>query len=145
MEAQLLINGRWLPARSHGTCINPATGAAIGTYADGGEAEARAAISAARAAFETTGWAQSPRLRQQVMLKWADELERRADELARLLTLENGKVLGQSRGEVGGAISEVRYYAGLEMAEIAQLLDISRATAQRDWEVARAFLHLRLS
>lgn len=40
---------------------------------------------------------------------------------------------------------ELRYFGGLEMAEIAELLGISRATAQRDWEVARAFLHLRLS
>ena len=124
MEAKLLINGRWLPARSHGTCLNPATGAAIGTYADGGDAEARAAIRAARAAVATPGWAQSPRLRQQVMLKWADELERRADELARLLTLENGKVLGQSRGEVGGAISEVRYYAGLARHMPGHVLEV---------------------
>lgn len=41
-------------------------------------------------------------------------------------------------------VVELRYFAGLEMAEVAELLDISRATAQRDWEVARAFLHLRL-
>lgn len=37
-------------------------------------------------------------------------------------------------------VVELRYFAGLEMTEIAQVLDISRATAQRDWEVARAFL-----
>lgn len=42
-------------------------------------------------------------------------------------------------------VVELRYYAGLEMSEIASLLGISRATAQRDWEVARAFLHLRLA
>jgi betaine-aldehyde dehydrogenase len=113
MEARLLINGRWVPTRSHGTRFNPATGAAIGTYAEAGETEAQAAISAARTAFEQASWAQNPRLRQQVMLRWADEMERRAEELARLLTLENGKVLGQSRGEVAAAISEVRYYAGL--------------------------------
>lgn len=41
-------------------------------------------------------------------------------------------------------VVELRYFAGLEMTEVAELLDISRATAQRDWEVARAFLHLRL-
>lgn len=38
-------------------------------------------------------------------------------------------------------VVELRYFAGLEMAEIGELLGISRATAQRDWEVARAFLH----
>ena len=42
-------------------------------------------------------------------------------------------------------VVEMRYYAGLEMAEIAEVLGISRATAQRDWEVARAFLHHALN
>ncbi len=41
-------------------------------------------------------------------------------------------------------VVELRYFAGLEMSEIAELLGISRATAQRDWEVARAFLHHQL-
>jgi len=41
-------------------------------------------------------------------------------------------------------VVELRYFAGLEMAEIAALLDISRATAQRDWDVARAFLYQAL-
>ena len=40
---------------------------------------------------------------------------------------------------------ELRYFAGLEMAEIAAMLDISRATAQRDWEVARTLLYRALS
>jgi acyl-CoA reductase-like NAD-dependent aldehyde dehydrogenase len=124
MEARLLINGRWVPAPSHGTRFNPATGAAIGTYANAGEAEAQAAISAARTAFEQASWAQNPRLRQQVMLKWAGEMERRADELARLLTLENGKVLGQSRGEVVAAVSEVRYYAGLARHMPGHVLEV---------------------
>jgi RNA polymerase sigma factor (TIGR02999 family) len=38
-------------------------------------------------------------------------------------------------------VVELRYFAGLEMQEIADLLSISRATAQRDWDLARAFLH----
>ncbi len=41
-------------------------------------------------------------------------------------------------------VVELRYFGGLEMVEVAQLLGVSRATAQRDWEVARAFLHLHL-
>ena len=111
--AQHLIDGQWLDAASSGRSINPADGNPIGHYADGGLTEAQAAIAAARRAFDRPDWAQAPRLRQQVMLHWADALERKADELARLLTLENGKVLAQSRGEIGGAISEIRYYAGL--------------------------------
>lgn len=42
-------------------------------------------------------------------------------------------------------VVELRYFAGLEMAEIAMLLDVSRATVQRDWEVARSFLFQALS
>lgn len=110
-----LIHGEWQPAQSGswGTRCNPADGAELGRYAASGRADADAAIAAARRAFDQPGWAQSPRLRQMVMLRWADRIEARAEELARLLTLENGKVIAQSRGEIGAAVSEIRYYAGL--------------------------------
>ncbi|MGH6639790.1 MAG: aldehyde dehydrogenase family protein [Polaromonas sp.] len=113
IQTKQLIDGQWRNAAATGRSINPADSSTIGSYADGGTADAQAAIAAARRAFERPDWSQAPRLRQQVMLQWADALERKADELARLLTLENGKVLAQSRGEIGGAISEIRYYAGL--------------------------------
>jgi betaine-aldehyde dehydrogenase len=115
LEAKQLIAGAWCDAEGgrYGSSINPADGSAIGRYAAGCRADAQAGIAAARRAFIRPDWAQTPRLRQQVMLQWADALERKADELARLLTLENGKVLAQSQGEIGGAISEIRYYAGL--------------------------------
>lgn len=115
LEAKQLIAGAWRDAEggSRGSSINPADASPIGRYAAGGRADAQAAIAAARRAFDRPDWAQAPRLRQQVMLQWADAMERKADELARLLTLENGKVLAQSHGEIGGAISEIRYYAGL--------------------------------
>lgn len=41
-------------------------------------------------------------------------------------------------------VVELRYFAGLEMVEIAELLEVSRMTAHRDWEVARAFLRVQL-
>ena len=115
IEALQLIAGQWQSAHAGaiGTSLDPADGSAIGRFADGDACDAAAAIAAARRAFERPEWSQAPRLRQLVMLRWADALERRSDELARLLTQENGKVLAQSRGEIGGAISEIRYYAGL--------------------------------
>ena len=115
LEALNLIAGRWQPAASgeYAASRNPADNAEIGRHAASDAADAEMAIAAARAAFESPAWAQSPRLRQQVLLQWADRLEQRADELARLLTRENGKVFAQSRGEMAGAISEIRYYAGL--------------------------------
>jgi betaine-aldehyde dehydrogenase len=114
LNALNLINGLWQPALG-GACgdsINPADGTRFGSFADSGRDDARLAITAAKQAFENSSWAHSPRLRQMVLLQWADRLERRAD-LADLLTQENGKVLAQSRGEMAGAISEIRYYAGV--------------------------------
>ncbi len=48
-----------------------------------------------------------------VLLRWADALESKAERLAQLLTVTNGKPLAQSRGEIAGSVSEIRYYAGL--------------------------------
>ncbi|CAM3413569.1 Betaine aldehyde dehydrogenase [Bordetella sputigena] len=114
-QANNLIDGRWQDAQAGqwGDSVNPADGAVLGRYAASARADADAAIAAARRAFDRPSWARDPRLRQMVMLRWADAMEARADPLARLLTSENGKVLAQSRGEIAGAVSEIRYYAGL--------------------------------
>ena len=93
--------------------IDPASGTVVGRFADGGAAEAEAAIGAARQAFDRGEWAASPRLRQKVLLAWAAEMEARQDELATLLTRDNGKALAQARGEIAASVSEVLYYAGL--------------------------------
>lgn len=114
-DASNLIDGAWVPSvcGAVGQSFNPADGAVLGRFAASGTEDADVAIGAARAAFETTEWSQSPRLRQLVMLRWADRVEAQLGALARLLTLENGKTLDQSRAELAGAISEIRYYAGL--------------------------------
>jgi acyl-CoA reductase-like NAD-dependent aldehyde dehydrogenase len=104
------IAGRWTPSHDGALAysIDPATGATVGRFADGGRAEAQDAIAAARRAFDDPAWSQNPRLRQDVLLAWAARLEARREDLARLMTLENGKAISQSRGEIGGAISEIR-------------------------------------
>lgn len=114
-QALNLIAGRWAPALGGrvGVRHDPATGAVAGHYADSDAQDAHTAIAAAHQAFYGTAWAQSPRRRQMAMLRWADQLESQSESLAQLLTLENGKVLAQSRGEIAAAISEIRYYAGL--------------------------------
>lgn len=105
--------------------INPATGALIGRFAVGGEEEAQIAIAAARAAFDTTTWPQNPRLRQMVLLRWADALERDQSSLAALLTETNGKPLVHALGEIGVAISEIRYYAGLARHNPGHALELA--------------------
>lgn len=114
LNALNYIDGQWQAAASGAVddSRNPADGSTIGTYAASGVEDASRAIASARRAFDTSLWAHDARLRQMTLLAWADRLERR-DDLAALLTRENGKVLAQSRGELAAAISEVRYYAGL--------------------------------
>ncbi|WP_151446648.1 aldehyde dehydrogenase family protein [Lacisediminimonas profundi] len=115
ISAKNLINGVWSGAQDGASAAsrNPANQEVIGSFPASGRADAQAAIAAAAAAFELPNWAQNPRLRQLVMLRWADRMEQRAEFLAQLLTRENGKVIAQSRGEIMGAVSEIRYYAGL--------------------------------
>lgn len=107
----------WIDGQAQGdptaASIDPATGEPIGHFADGDATIADAAIAAARRAFDTSNWPMAPRIRQRVLLDWAAALRDRTDALAALLTRENGKAIAQSRGEVGGAISEIEYYAGL--------------------------------
>jgi len=110
-----LIDGAWQPSQSGriAPSIDPSSGKVLGGYAASGLVDAEAAVAAARRAFDRPEWAQNARLRQLVMLRWADLMESRGEHLARLLTAENGKPLAQSRGEIAGSVSEVRYYAGL--------------------------------
>lgn len=114
LNALNYIDGHWLAAKGSGTSesFNPANGAVLGTLVESTREDAVAAVAAARSAFESTAWSHSAKDRQKVLLQWADRLERRSD-LAVLLTDENGKVQAQARGEMGFAISEIRYYAGL--------------------------------
>lgn len=115
LHSNHLIGGEWVASHSgrEADSIDPSDGKVLGRFADGGKAEAAAAIAAARSAFFNPTWSQNPRLRQDVMLAWAARLDAKREELARLLTLENGKAIGQARGEMIGAISEIKYYAGL--------------------------------
>jgi betaine-aldehyde dehydrogenase len=115
ISALNLIDGVWQPAQSGRmvSSIDPSNGAVLGGYAASGRVDAEVAVAAARRAFDRPEWAQNARLRQVVMLRWADLMESRGEHLARLLTAENGKPLAQSRGEIVGSVSEIRYYAGL--------------------------------
>lgn len=120
------IAGEWRASQDGALAdsIDPATGKVIGRFAAGGRAEGLSAIAAARHAFLDPKWSQNPRLRQDVLLAWAARLEAKKDDLARLLTLENGKAIAQSKGEMAAAISEIRYYAGLARHVPGHVLEV---------------------
>ena len=127
MNAPHWIAGAWGGMPSVDS-IDPATGESIGQFADGGAPEADAAIAAARHVFDRTTWALDARLRQDVLLAWAAALDAQREPLAILLTRENGKAIAQSRGEIAGAISEVRYYAGLARHIAGHVLEAEPGT-----------------
>jgi len=112
MMGKCLINGNWVPAISGETLdvINPANGQLAGVVPLMGETETRSAIEAAGNAF--VSWSkQTAVTRADVLMRWYHLMLENADQLAGLLTLEQGKPLAEARGEVGYAASFLRFYA----------------------------------
>ncbi|GAB3170518.1 NAD-dependent succinate-semialdehyde dehydrogenase [Myceligenerans halotolerans] len=97
----LLIGGRWRPAAGGATLPveDPSTGETIRTIADAGAEDGAAALDAAVDA--AAGWAATPaRERGEILRRTFDLLRERQDDVALLMTLEMGKPLAESRGEV---------------------------------------------
>ncbi|MBA3875513.1 MAG: NAD-dependent succinate-semialdehyde dehydrogenase [Anaerolinea sp.] len=112
MHADLFIGGRWVSAADGRTVEirDPATGDLVGRAALGGVEDARTALAAAQAAFG--GWSRTPALERAAILRAAASLVRgRIDEIARVLTLEQGKPLTDARKEIAFACDVFDYYA----------------------------------
>lgn len=114
------INGEWLASDATSNSYNPATGEAIGQYADGGAREAQLAIAAARDAFELGEWSENAQLRARVLEELAASFERHRDELIELLALENGKIKPEAGFEVDMAPSKLRFAGALARTEFGR-------------------------
>jgi betaine-aldehyde dehydrogenase len=115
-QARHLIGGDWQDSADGAVSerVSPSHGVVVSRAARGGAAEAEAAIAAARAAFDDGRWSGlTGKARAAVLLKVADLIEANADAMALLETLESGKPITQSRGEVSGAADLWRYAASL--------------------------------
>ncbi|MEO1108149.1 MAG: aldehyde dehydrogenase family protein [Pseudomonadota bacterium] len=115
-EGRHLINGEWQDSASGETFerISPSHRHVVSRSASGSQAEAEAAILSARAAFDSGVWSRaSGKDRAEVLLKVADLIEQNVDRIALIETLESGKPISQSKGEVGGAADLWRYAASL--------------------------------
>ena len=77
------IAGTWAASadRSESVTVDPADGAEVCRFADGGRTEAEAAIAAARAVYDRSGWAHDPRRRARALLEMADALDARRQAL----------------------------------------------------------------
>src|SRR6202042_3609720 len=93
--AEHWIDGEWIGSDSVSESTNPATGAVLGRWADGGEVEARAAVAAARRAFDTSSWSRDRSPRHPGLNAMADRFDAHAEELGTLVTKENGKKIAE--------------------------------------------------
>ncbi len=113
---KLLIDNKWVEAESGKTfpTIDPSTGEEICQVAEADAADVDKAVQVARRTFERGSWKRmSASDRGQLMLRFADLIEKHAEELARLETLDNGKPISVSRTvDLPLAIACYRYHAG---------------------------------
>ena len=87
----------------------------LGRWADGGEAEARAAIAAARRAFDTSTWSRDPSLRHRALTEMADRFDAHAQELGTLVTKENGKKIAEGLFEGASPGPTLRHNASMAL------------------------------
>ena len=112
LRTQCFIGGRWVNADDGATLevINPATGRAIGTVPRAGALETRRAIEAAAAA--QPAWARkTAKERAAVLRRWHDLMMEHREDLAALMTAEQGKPLAEASGEVAYAASFIEWFA----------------------------------
>ena len=107
-QLELLINGEWIKSSSAGlhTTSNPATGDVIAEFPTATRAECKAAVTAADEAFRN--WKEiCLRDRARLLFDFRGKLEERSEELARILTQDHGRTIGESRGSVRRVIENV--------------------------------------
>ena len=113
---KLLINNRWIPSESGKTfaTLNPSTEEEICQIAEADAADVDKAVKAARAAFERGAWKKTPASeRGRLLNRLADLIEKHADELAALESLDNGKPVGIAKAvDVAATVACYRYFAG---------------------------------
>ncbi len=114
---KMYIDGKWVEGTSGKTIdiINPGTGEVFAKMYESSVEDVRTAIAAAKKSFYVTReWRDmDSQERGDIILKIADKIEEYADELAMLDTLDNGKPLRESEGDIADGVHCFRYYAGL--------------------------------
>ncbi len=110
LKADALIDGVWVGAMQRFAVDDPATGATLALVANLGAADAEVAIAAANRAWPA--WrSKTAKERGAIMMKWYHLLVQHADDLARIMTAEQGKPLAEAKGEVAYGASFLEWFA----------------------------------
>ncbi|MGP8247945.1 MAG: aldehyde dehydrogenase family protein [Bryobacteraceae bacterium] len=123
------IAGKWVPPQAGGfyETHNPAhPSQVLGEFPSSRKPDAEAAVDAAEAALPA--WAETPAVQRGALLfRFAQLLEDSKTELAKIITLEQGKALGEATGEVSRAAAEARYMAGEASRPLGETFPTERA------------------
>jgi succinate-semialdehyde dehydrogenase/glutarate-semialdehyde dehydrogenase len=110
LKTDALIGGEWIKGNTRFEVADPATGQRLADVANLGPADARSAIAAADKAWPA--WrGKTAKERGAVLMKWFALLHQHADDLARIMTAEQGKPLAEAKGEVGYGASFLEWFA----------------------------------
>ncbi|ETW84022.1 hypothetical protein HETIRDRAFT_408257 [Heterobasidion irregulare TC 32-1] len=112
VKTQGFINGQWIDAKSGEkiTVTNPATEEKLGTIPEMGVEETKEAINAAAEAFKT--WSKTTaKHRHDILVKYFNLMQEHAEDLSRIITLENGKTLTEAKGENTYSSSFIEWFA----------------------------------
>ncbi len=110
LKTNALVNGEWLGSATRFAVNDPATGSVLAEVANLGTAQAEAAVQAANAAWPA--WrSKTAKERGAILMKWFQLLHQHADDLARIMTAEQGKPLAEAKGEVGYGASFLEWFA----------------------------------
>ena len=110
LKTDLFINGQWVKGSGSLPVMNPSTGTLIADIATADETHCDAAITAAHNAFPA--WAKTPsRQRSEILRKAFEIMTAEADQIARLISMENGKTFSDAKGEVTYAAEFFRWFA----------------------------------
>ncbi|HNW61379.1 MAG TPA: NAD-dependent succinate-semialdehyde dehydrogenase [Piscinibacter sp.] len=110
LKTNALINGEWVAGSARFGVNDPATGLKLADVANLGAAETEAALQAANKAWPA--WrAKTAKERAAILMKWFHLLHQHADDLARIMTAEQGKPLAEAKGEVGYGASFIDWFA----------------------------------
>lgn len=110
LRQQCLIDGRWIDGERRIDVTNPATGERVGQVPQLGAAETRQAIEAANRALPA--WrARTAKERSALLRKWFEGIMANQEDLARIMTAEQGKPIAEARGEIAYAASFIEWFA----------------------------------
>ena len=110
LKTDLYIDGAWVKGDGTLPVTDPSTGNVIAEVATAGEAQCDAAVTAAHNAFKT--WSKTaPRVRSEILRKAFEIMIAEADHLAKIVSMENGKVFSDAKGEITYAAEFFRWFA----------------------------------